>query len=207
MTRSLLFAAMLLGTGCALFRPYTPPQTREVVPIHAEDPTSGPATAPLVLVWFSDFQCPACAVVAPTIKTLRQEYGDRLHVVFKARPWSIHPDAVLAHRAAAEANAQGHFWEYEDALYTDIQALKREQLEAKATALGMDLARMRTALDTPEYQAHIEQDMAQADGLSIEGTPTFFVNGRRLVGSHSIEVFRATFDEELAAGPVAPAAH
>jgi protein-disulfide isomerase len=171
---------------------------RKPVELHPQDPAVGPQSAKVTIVEFSDFQCPYCSKASRTVQQLRETYGDKIRVVFKQHPLPFHDNASLAAQAAAEANAQGSFWPFHDRLFANQKALARTDLEATAQALGLDMARFRSALDSGVHKPHVEQDTAQAIALGAGGTPAFFINGRLLSGAQPLEVFKQAIDQELA---------
>ena len=140
-----------------------------------------PAAPPVTVIEFSDFECPACGHAEPLVQALRRRYGGRLHVVWKNLPLDFHPHAHLAAEAALAAGAQGRFWEMHDRLFTHQRHLDRADLEADAAALRLDLSRFRRALDTHQFAAAVDADTALATRLGVNATPTFFVDGQRLV--------------------------
>ncbi len=167
----------------------------------ANAPALGPADAPVTLVAFSDFQCPFCARVVPTLEQLRSEYGDRVRVVFKHFPLPIHPQAMQAHQAALAAGEQGKFWEMHDRIFADQQSLGRESLIAHAKALGLNVAKFERALDSPELEKRIRADVEEGSRVGVRGTPTFVVNGRLFSGAQPYESFKAQIEQALAAKP------
>ena len=164
-----------------------------------DSPTLGPASAPVTIVEFSDFQCPFCARVTPTLQQIKQEYRDRVRLVFKHNPLPFHAQAMDAHKASLAAGEQGKFWEMHDQLFEDQQALDPDSLKAHAQQLGLDLAAFESAMNSPEVAAKIDADKAQARELGASGTPSFFINGRFLSGAQPYEVFRERIEAELAA--------
>jgi len=164
-------------------------------------PQSGPADALVTIVVFSDFQCPFCARVLPTLEAIRSQYGRDVRVVFRQMPLDFHPDAMLAAEASLEAFAQrgdAAFWSFHDTLFRhqqDAGGLQRPALEQYAQALGMDMGRFRSALDQHTHRADVDSDRALAQSLAANGTPHFFVNGRRLVGAQPVGRFTALIDE------------
>ncbi len=161
-------------------------------------PSKGPADAPLVMVVFSDFQCPFCKRVEPTLADLEKQYGGKLRVVWKNYPLPFHPNAAAAAEAAMAADAQGKFWPMHDKLFENNTALDRESLENYAAALGLDLPRFRADLDAERYKARIEADKQEGAAVGVDGTPATFINGRKISGAYPIETFRAVADQELA---------
>lgn len=170
---------------------------RKSVEIHPGDPTLGPHDVPVILVEFSDFECPFCAQASATVKRLQAEYANRVRFVFKHLPLPIHPRAQLAHEAAVEANEQGKFWEMKDFLFLNNRALSRADLERYAADLRLDSDRFRQALDDGRHRAKIEEDVRQAQALGISGTPAFLVNGRLVSGAVPYEQLKQVLDEEL----------
>ncbi|QQR44403.1 thioredoxin domain-containing protein [Myxococcus xanthus] len=160
-------------------------------------PTRGPANAPVTVVAFSDFECPFCARVVPTMKALEAAYPGKLRVAFKHQPLAQHANAQVAAEAAMEAHAQGRFWEFHDVLFANQRKLDRASLEDYARQVGLDVGRFNAALDSRKHDAHVSADVAQAMRVGATGTPTFFINGRPVTGARPVEHFRAIIDDEL----------
>lgn len=178
-----------------------PPQGAVRVPVGAS-PQQGPADALVTVVVFSDFQCPFCSRLRPTLLALRERYGADLRLVWKNNPLPFHTNAMPAAEAAAEAFAQGgadKFWQMHDLLMQNQQALARDDLLGYAGQLGLDVRRFTRALDQHTHQASIQADMNLATELGARGTPASFVNGRNLRGAQPLEAFTALVDTELAA--------
>ncbi len=163
-------------------------------------PIRGAADAPVTIVEFSDFQCGFCFRVNPTLAQLLERYPGKVRVVFKHSPIEGHTAAPLAHRAAFAAQQQGKFWEMHDRIFANQRAMDRPALVAHATALGLDVPRFTADLDSPQSQAVLDRDQAEAAKVGVDGTPTFFVNGAPLVGAQPLETFAAAIDKALAAG-------
>jgi protein-disulfide isomerase len=161
-------------------------------------PSRGPRNAPVTLVVFSDFQCPYCARVEPTITQIEKEYAGKVRVVWKNFPLDMHPNAKPAAAAALAAGEQGKFWEMHDKLFENQRALDRANLEKYAQDLGLDLARFRAALDSAKVGAKIASDMKEAAEVDVSGTPATFVNGRKIGGAYPYETFKKLVDQELA---------
>jgi protein-disulfide isomerase len=163
-------------------------------------PVKGNPDAKLAIVEFSDFQCPFCNRVEPTLKQIEKQYGDQVRIVFKHLPLSIHPKAPAAHAAAEAAHQQGKFWEMHDLIFAN----QREMSEAKyleyAKQLGLDMDKFKADLKSEEVQKRVKQDMAEASKLGVTGTPAFFVNGRFLSGAQPFSSFESLIDEELGKG-------
>lgn len=142
-------------------------------------PARGAPMAPVTVVEFSDFECPYCGRAHPVLSELLREYEGQVRLVFRNYPLSGHPRALPAARAAIAAGEQGKFWEMADLLFEHQRQLEDEDLERYAEQLGLDMERFRADLHSPETQAQIERDRDEGHRLGVQGTPTFFINGRR----------------------------
>ena len=152
-------------------------------------PTLGSADAPVTFVIFSDFQCPFCARVVPTLNELRRRHGDQIRFVFKHYPLPMHPAAPLAHHAASAAAEQGKFWEMHDRIFANQKAMTRADLLRHARDLALDMTRFEADLEDKTLAARIDGDLAQGQALDVSGTPTMFINGREISGAQPIERF------------------
>jgi protein-disulfide isomerase len=172
---------------------------RQEVAIAADDPVDGPASAPVTLIEFSDFQCPFCQRVAPTLKQLRAKYGDKVRVVWKDFPLTqIHPEAFGAAVAGNCAHEQGKFWELHDRLFPNQQALQPESLKQYAAAAGLDAEKFGACLDSTKYRQKVQDALDAGTRLGVSSTPTVFINGRVVNGAQPLEAFSQIIDEELA---------
>jgi protein-disulfide isomerase len=171
---------------------------RRSVEIAATDPSVGSNSATVTIIEYADFQCPYCGRVAPTMKKVRDTYGDKVRVVWKDFPLTqIHPQAFKASEAAHCAGEQGKYWEYHDRLFANQQALMPEDLKKAATELGLDGGKFGACLDSSKFSERVRDGVASGTRLGVDSTPTFYVNGRRLSGAQPYEVFAAVIDEEL----------
>ncbi|WP_437297593.1 thioredoxin domain-containing protein [Sorangium sp. So ce426] len=162
-------------------------------------PIRGNPGAPVTLVMFSDFECPFCRKVGPTVDSLEKKYGAQLRVVFKHNPLPSHKRAEPAAELALEAKAQkgdAAFWKAYELLKTG--GLEDADLAAHAKSLGLDVARAQRAIAARRHAARIERDQGLADELQAKGVPHFFINGRRLAGAQPAEKFEALIDEQIA---------
>ena len=173
------------------------PAGSAAVPVRADDPVKGNPRAPVTVAVFSDFQCPFCSRAVPVMKQVEQAYGPQVKLVWKHQPLPMHPQAVPAALAAEAARQQGKFWEMHDKLFENQRALDPESLERYAREVGLDLARFRAAQQDPKLKARVEEDQALAARLGISGTPTFLVNGERVVGAQPFEKFKEVIDAQL----------
>ena len=159
----------------------------------------GPENAPVVIYQFSEFQCPFCAKVEPTIKQVEEAYGDKVRIIFKNRPLSFHADARLASEAALAAGAQGKFWEMHQILFANQKSLKREALIEYAKQLELDIDKFTADLDNHTFAAQIDAEIADAEKAGATGTPTFVINGKKFVGAQPFDKFKEQIDAALAA--------
>jgi protein-disulfide isomerase len=163
-----------------------------------DDPASGPTDAPVTIVEFSDFQCPACGRAFPTVKRLMDQYKGKLRVVFRDFPLPMHPQAPKAAEAAACANEQGKFWEMHDRLFSNQQALQVADLKRHAKEIGLETSKFDACLDSGKHAAAWRADMEAGRKLGVGSTPTFFINGRMITGAAPYQAFAEIVDQELA---------
>ncbi|MGE0792089.1 MAG: DsbA family protein [Sandaracinaceae bacterium] len=171
------------------------------VPV-AGAPSLGPADALVTMVMFSDFQCPFCARVMPTLRALLDRYPEDLRIVFRHNPLPSHPDAYFASMAAAEAQEQGGdaaFWRMHDVLLANPMSLDRDSVGRYAREVGLDQARLLRAVDEEAHADRIERDRQAAMQLGARMTPSFYVNGRLVSGAQPLGVFVDQIEDALAA--------
>jgi protein-disulfide isomerase len=161
-----------------------------------DDPSRGVANAPVTIVEFTDFQCPACAGMNPVLEEALKLYGNKVRLVVRDFPLSMHANALKAAEAANAANAQGKFFEYAALLFKRQDALDVASLKKYASELGLDRARFDAALDSGKYAEEIRHDMNDAQIYGIGSTPTIFVNGKMLKVLNT-EGLRAAIDQAL----------
>ena len=168
-------------------------------------PSKGGANAAVTIVEFSDFQCPFCSRVNPTIDQVLKTYGDQVKVVFRQFPLnSIHPQAQKAAEASLCAHEQGEFWKYHDAMFADQKGLQVDQLKAKATTVGLDAEKFNACLDGGKFASKVATDLAEGSQAGVSGTPAMFVNGRFLSGAQPFESVAAIIDDELRRKGITP---
>jgi protein-disulfide isomerase len=162
-------------------------------------PSTGPAGAPVQIVLFSDFQCPFCSKVEPTVKQILDTYKGKVRLTWRNYPLPFHNNAMPAAEAAMAAGEQGKFWEMHDKLFANQQALDRASFEKYAGELGLDMNRFKAALDGGKMKEKIQADVTYANGLpgGGMGTPTFFINGHKLAGAYPFDSFKSIIDAEL----------
>lgn len=151
------------------------------VPINIQGaPFLGPENAPVVIVAFSDFECPYCGTVGSLFEEALAKHPKDVKVVFKQFPLTMHKQAHSAALASLAAHRQGKFWEYHDLLFENQKALSEAKYLELAKKLGLNLERFSKDSKAPATQQTLERDMADAQLAGVRGTPTIFVNGRRL---------------------------
>jgi protein-disulfide isomerase len=197
LTKNGLTAAKAPTAAADQPKPRTPdPKAVYKVPTD-KAPQKGPSDALVTVVIFSDFQCPFCSRVEPTLKQITDTYGKDVRMVWRNNPLPFHDKAGPAAEAAMEARDQGKFWEYHDKLFANQQALERDKLEEYAKDLGLNVAKVKASLDANKHKAEIEADQTLARNLGASGTPSFFINGRSLRGAQPFDAFKAVIDEEM----------
>jgi protein-disulfide isomerase len=177
--------------------PPAPAASAARVPLRPDDPARGPASAKVTIALFSDFQCPFCSRVEPTLRQLEQAFPGQLRVVWKHRPLPFHKEARPASEAAEAAREQGKFWEMHDRLMAHQSSLSASLFESTAREIGLDLPRFKKALEAHAGARRIDEDGALASSVGASGTPTLFINCRRLAGAYPFETFKPIVEEEL----------
>jgi protein-disulfide isomerase len=169
------------------------------VPVElAQAPVRGNPRATVTILEFSDFECPYCQRVRPTMIRLREMYSDRVRFAFRHYPLDFHPQAQKAGEAAACAGDQGKFWEMHDKLWQSPGQLGVGDLKAHAQSLGLVAKDFDACLDSGRFASLVESDLRAGQEYGVSGTPAFFVNGRPLVGALPLEAFQTVIDDELA---------
>lgn len=167
-----------------------------------DDPQKGNDQAKVVIIEFSDFQCPYCARATATVKQIEKTYGDKIKFVYRDFPLSFHKNALKAAQAAECADDQGKFWEYHDLLF-EKQAEWRESEEVNkifkkyGKDLNLNSKEFDKCLDSEKYKDEVLKDQKDGQAAGVEGTPAFFVNGRLISGAQPFSVFQKVIDEEL----------
>ncbi len=164
-------------------------------------PSKGPESAPVTIVEFSDFECPYCSRVNPTLDQVIDRYGDKVRLVFRQFPLSrIHPNAQKAAEASLCAAEQEMFWELHDAMFRDQRNLGLASIKEKATTVGLEMESFNECLDSDQFAEAVAMDLEEGGTLGVTGTPAIFINGRFLSGAQPFEEFSKVIDDELAGG-------
>ncbi|HEY8945200.1 MAG TPA: thioredoxin domain-containing protein, partial [Polyangiaceae bacterium] len=180
-----------------------PPERKELPAPDASSPYKGGANAKVVIQEFSEFQCPFCKRVNPTMAELEKEYGNRIKIVWRHLPLPFHKEAPLASEAAQEAFAQkgnAGFWKFHDKLFeaqSQPDGLARANLEKIAGEVGLDMDKFKSALDTNKHKKKVEEDMKIGNAAGINGTPGFVINGYYLSGAQPAAAFKKLINRAL----------
>jgi protein-disulfide isomerase len=161
-------------------------------------PALGPAPAKVLVLVFSDFQCPVCRRSADATAQIAEEFPEDVRVEFWQHALPMHPNAGNAAAASLAAQRQGKFWEYHDVLFRNQNALDPASLDRYAEDLGLDVARFKTDYDDPSLRERIKREGALAESFGASGTPAFMINGKLYVGWGSWSSFRSNVERELA---------
>jgi len=171
---------------------------RADVPIPDGEPTRGPADAVVTIVEFSDYECGYCKRAHPVIEKIMAEFGDQVRLVYRDYPLDSHPKARPAAVAARCAGDQDKYWEYNKHIMENAGSLDRTNLVTRAETVGLDMNQFNTCLDSGKYDPVVETSFVEGAALGVTGTPTFFINGRMMVGVFPYEKMKAVIEEELA---------
>lgn len=189
------------------------------VVVHGDEPTLGPADAPVTIVDYFDFLCPHCKKAATVLERLVREHPGQVRLVLKhvpldssCNPWANpHPGACKAAAAALCAARQGHYWEMHDWLFLEQAEIDDKTIDAKVAEIGAKVGIDTKALDAcvtePEILDQVRREVREGIAeLRIESTPAIFVNGRGIMGALDMETFRRVIDEALVLAKSPPAA-
>jgi protein-disulfide isomerase len=168
------------------------------VPIEPGDgPSQGPADAPVTIVEFSDFQCPFCSRLYPTVEQVKSTYGDKVHLVFRQFPLNFHQFAQKAAEASLCADEQGKFWEMHNAMFSKQDELAVDKLKEKAAGMGLKADQFNACLDGGKYAPKVAEDVKAGSEAGVSGTPALFINGRFISGAVPYADIAKVIDDEL----------
>lgn len=180
--------------------PLAAPTTPSTAPIATDDdPSIGPKDAAVTIVEFSDFECPFCKQAFPIIRELMAQYSGRVRYVYRDFPVSeIHDNAQKAAEAGACAHAQGKFWALHDKIFQNAPQIAVADVKNYARASGLDMSLFTTCLDSGQFANEVQKDYSDGVALGVRGTPTWFINGRKVEGVIPRDVFVKLLDQLLA---------
>jgi protein-disulfide isomerase len=163
-----------------------------------DQPVKGNPNAVVTIVEFTDFECPGCARQHPVLERIVSEYGDRVRLVVRDFPLSQHANAYKAAEAAEAAREQGKYWEYAAVLFRNQSALSVDKLRQYATEVGLDRAKFDKSLDSGKLAEKVQRDLMDGRKLGVNGTPSIFINGKR-VSRNSYESVKFAIETALKA--------
>jgi protein-disulfide isomerase len=175
-----------------------PPLLLPRVAFKADGPSRGDAKAPVTIVEFSDYECEFCGRAEEVVLRVIAEYKGKVRLVHQAFPLAGHPRAPKAAEAALCAGEQGRYWEMHDLLFAGQGALGMDDLKGRARTLQLDVPRFDACLDSGRMVPVVEASRRLGEGIGVNATPAFFVNGRPLSGMQPFERFKELVDHELA---------
>jgi protein-disulfide isomerase len=179
----------------------TPTPAPERVEVGVDDDSVlGKADAPVTMIEFSDYECPFCErFFVQTLPQIEKEYIDtgKVKFVYRDYPLSFHPNATPAALAAECAGEQGRYWEYHNTLFEHQNAMDNSSLKKYAADIGLDTASFNQCLDSGAMAQEVQKDFQEGATLGVRGTPTFFINGLRLVGALPFQSFKQVIDQEI----------
>lgn len=177
---------------------FLPPQ-RPVFDVSTTGVFSGGKDAKVVITEFTDYECPFCSKGNQIINEVKKKYGKKVRVIFKHFPLPFHKKALFAHKTAICANNQkpGSLWKLTDIFFADQSKLDKESILKEVKSLKIDQAKFDDCVASKETQAIIDRDFTDGQNVGVTSTPTFFVNGKLIMGAQPVEVFSKLIDEEL----------
>ena len=161
------------------------------------DPVRGPASEKVTIVEFSDFQCPYCAKATFEVRQILNKYPKDVRFLFKQFPLDIHSQATVAAEASLAAQAQGKFWEMHDKLYANFRSISRARILAWAQEVSLDVTRFKTDLDSHKYLPRVTAEERQGEDAGVVGTPTFYINGKKLNSSFEFAIIDPVIQAEM----------
>ncbi|MFN0071465.1 MAG: thioredoxin domain-containing protein [Chloroflexota bacterium] len=196
------FVQVLRAQGTVVDRLQPPPVVRVEVSTDGA-PIRGTEDAPVTLVEFSDFHCPFCKRVQPTLTRVLEKYPGKVRMFFRHLPLdALHPQARNAAEASWCAQDQGKFWEYHDLLFANAPKAAQDDLKHYAEQIDLDMKTFKSCLSQNAHRDSVQRDIDEVTKLGMSGTPAFFINGRPLSGAQPLEKFVQVIDEELARATV-----
>jgi len=172
-------------------------------PVSSGDWSRGDKNAKVTLVEYSDFQCPACGYFYGLVKNLEKDFPKDFAVVYRNYPLEqVHKYALLASQAAGAAGVQGKFWEMHDMIFEkqsewSVSSDVLGSFVVYAKTLGIDVEKFKTDINSKEVNDKIQGDLADGNNQNIQGTPTFFVNGKQIQNPQNYEEFKKLIDTEI----------
>ncbi|GBE04797.1 MAG TPA: hypothetical protein ENH31_02850 [Nitrospirae bacterium] len=182
------------------FQPKKRPPQEDFSKVHdiplGDSPVRGGMSAPVTIVEFSDFQCPYCARLQPTLKQVLDAYPKEVRLVYKQFPLSFHPQARNASKAALAAGEQGKFWEMHDIVFANHNKLSEEKFKEFAAKIGLNAAKFDADYKSNKYDKQIQDEITLGNTVGVRGTPSLYLNGKKMAG-RSLNDFKTAIDSAL----------
>ena len=195
--------AAAAAPAAAPARPQIDPAKVYNIPL-ANSPVRGPSDAKVTVVEFADYQCPFCGQAEGLMSQVLASYPKEVRLVYKQFPLStIHPQAMAASKAALAAGRQGKYWEMHDLIFRNQHDLSPEKLTQLAESLQLDVMQFEMDMESPEVLAQISREQQEGKSADVVGTPTIFVNGKRLM-NRSLDGFKQMIDTSLGRAQTIP---
>lgn len=167
------------------------------IPDVGRDHIKGSPDAPLTLLEYGDYECPFCGQVQPVVREILRRLRDNLCFAFRHFPLTnVHPHSEHAAEAAEAAGAQGNFWDMHEMLFDNQDALEDVDLAEYAAELGLDEGRLLRELQAHSYAGRVREDFKSGVRAGVNGTPTFFIDGKRYDGARGLEEMLAALKQE-----------
>jgi protein-disulfide isomerase len=151
------------------------------------------------LTLFTDFECSYCARLAPVLDQVHQQYPEKVRIVFKNFPLRMHRFAIPAALAGLAADDQGQFWPFHDRLFENYNQLNAQKIEAIREELGLDAERFQARMNDPALKDLIRRDLEEGNAAGVRGTPTVFINGKKMRSRLTLDGFQEAIDGALEA--------
>ncbi len=194
---------MIMGAGTANKPVELSEESKELLALAEDDYMKGSADAPVTLIEYLDFECEACGAYFPVVQQLAKEYPNELKIVTRYFPLPGHRNSMTAALAVEAAARQNKYWEMHDLLFTEQKNWGEkpvptpEIFEAYAEQLGLDMEQFKADVASPETKARVQRDFDSGEKLGNSGTPTFYLNGKKIQNPNGLEAFKALVDAEL----------
>ena len=193
----IIFLLFLMTVGF-LIPPETGQNQETILPTVDDDAIRGNSYAPVTIISFSDYECDYCADAEVTIQYVLSTYPEQVSFVFRDFPIETYINSQKAAEAAECAGEQGKYWEMHDTLFKNQNALDISSLKQYAADLGLNTTAFNNCLDNGSMTQEVYADRSDGLKAGVNGVPTFFINGKKLVGAAPLESFQTAIEEELA---------
>jgi len=201
----IVFSVILMATAGTEKKAVTTADSGTLLTIASDDYVKGNPEASVTLVEYLDFECEACGAYFPLIQQLAKEYPDELKIVTRYFPLPSHRNSMTAALAVEAAGRQNKYWEMHDLLFTEQKNWGEKQVptpavfEEYAKQLGLNMEQFKNDVGSPEAKARVQRDFDSGENLGNTGTPTFYLNGKKIANPNGLDAFKVLIDAELGA--------